>query len=76
MGGMIALMVDQPSETDYIRLFIRNLQPTYNKHLRFTPFKNFVTFISLGMLMKKEMAKEMPKKASRSWKNNYHSKAM
>jgi len=40
--------------------------------MRFTPFKNFATLGNVGMIVDEELAKEIPTKATSSWKNNYH----
>lgn len=44
-------MVDQPSEANQVRLFMRSLQPTYRQHMWFTPFKNFTALRNVGMLV-------------------------
>ena len=51
-------MVDQPSEADQIRLFIRNLQPTYMQHLKFMASENFTTLGNIGMLVEEDLPRE------------------
>ena len=67
-------MVDRLLEADQVRLFIRNLQPTYRKHLRFTHFENFTTSRNVGMLVEEELAREAPTKAGNNLKSNNQNK--
>ena len=52
-------MVDRPSEVDQVRLFIRNLRPTYRQHLWLTRFEIFITQRNIGTLVE-ELARKTP----------------
>jgi len=60
-------------EANQVKLFIRNLEPTY-KHLRFTPFENFITLRNVCMLVEEDLARKTSTKATTKWKNNYCNK--
>jgi len=64
MAPLMKMMADSNEVADRVTLFIKNLQPTYKQHLRFTPFENFATNKNIGMLVEDELAREMPKNAT------------
>ncbi|KAJ8422699.1 hypothetical protein Cgig2_031933 [Carnegiea gigantea] len=65
-----AHMVDQLSKVGQLRSFIKNLQPTYREHLRFTPFENFITLSNVSMLVEEKLAQEVPTKVTNNSKGN------
>jgi len=64
-------IVDQPSEAEQVRLFIRNLQPTCRQHLLFMPFENFIALRNLGTLPEEELARDTHAKIGSNCKGNY-----
>jgi len=64
-------MVDRLLESNQVRLFIRNFQPTYGQHLQFMPFENFTALRNIGMILKEELAREVSAKIGSNWKGNF-----
>ena len=59
-----AHLVDGSSEANKVRLFIRNVQPTYKHPLRFMPFRNFIALRNVGLAIEEELSRETPTKTS------------
>ena len=64
-------MANQPLEANQVRLFIRNLLPTWRQHMRLIPFETFIALKNAGMLLEDELTREALTKTGGNRKGNY-----
>ena len=66
-------MVDIPSEPKLVRMFIRNLLPKYNQHLRFLGLSSFNAVYNIGIDIEDELIRNKAS-TSNNGNNNWKGK--